>query len=209
MNAGKKKLILVVVGNLANPVLALMWAFFAVSTYMSWRQTHSIVALLLFFVNTLFAVLFVLRRSSLDVSENPKDWMITAATILLSLSLRVNGTHQIALLAVSQAVQGVSVTIILLSLTALGRSFGLIPANRGVKTGGMYSYVRHPLYAGELLFYLGFIIGNFTAFNAVVCVCILLGLNVRAAAEERLLRKDDAYSHYMEHVRFRFFPGLY
>ena len=209
MNAKHKKLAIVAAANLANPALALMWAFFAISTYMAWRQTHSVVALLLFFVNTLFAVLFVLRRPSLAVSDNPKDWMITAATILLSLSLRVNGTHNIVLLAVSQAIQGVGVAVILLSLGALGRSFGLIPANRGVKTAGMYSYVRHPLYAGEVLFYIGFICGNFTAFNAVVCTCILLGLNVRAAAEERLLRNDEAYSHYMGHVRFRFFPGLY
>jgi len=209
MNARYKKFLIVAAAGLANPALALMWTIFAISTYMGWRQTHSVVALLLFFVNTLFALLFVLRRSSLAVSDNPRDWMITAATILLSLSLRVDCTHTPALLVVSQAIQAVGVAVILLSLGALGRSFGLIPANRGVKTRGMYSYVRHPLYAGEVLFYIGFICGNFTVFNAVVCACILLGLNVRAAAEERLLRNDEAYGHYMGRVRFRFFPGLF
>ncbi|HUW32401.1 MAG TPA: methyltransferase, partial [Planctomycetota bacterium] len=176
MNANLKKTALAVASNLVNPVLALMWALFAASTYLAWRQTHSVVALLLFFVNTLFAVLFVSRRSSRAVSENPKDWMVTAATILLSFTLRVKPVSVLPLIAVSQAVQAVSVTIILFSLWALGRSFGLIPANRGVKTGGMYHYVRHPLYAGELLFYLGFLVGNFSVFNAVVCACIFLGL---------------------------------
>jgi len=209
MSPKARKAVLAVAGNLVNPVLALMWAIFAASTYLSWRQSHSIVALLLFLVNTLFAVLFVSRRGSLAVSENPKDWMITAATILLSLSLRVVGSGSIVCTALSQSIQGVGVAIILLSLSTLGRSFGLIPANRGVKTHGMYLYVRHPLYAGELLFYLGFLIGNFTPLNAVVVVCVLLGLNLRAGAEERLLKKDKTYEEYMGRVRFRFFPGLY
>ena len=209
MNPKLKKTALVVAGNLVNPVLALMWAIFAMSTYASWRQTHSVVALLLFFVNTLFAVLFVSRRSSRAVSENPKDWMITAATILLSFSLRVHPTADVVLMAPSQAIQAAAVTIILFSLSTLGRSFGLIPANRGVKTGGMYLYVRHPLYAGELLFYLGFLIGNFSVFNAVVCLCIAVGLNLRASAEERLLKQDQTYLEYMQRVRCRFIPGLY
>jgi len=209
MSANLKKTALAVASNLVNPVLALMWALFAASTYLAWRQTHSVVALLLFFVNTLFAVLFVSRRSSRAVSENPKDWMVTAATILLSFTLRVKPVSVLPLIAVSQAVQAVSVTIILFSLCALGRSFGLIPANRGVKTGGMYHYVRHPLYAGELLFYLGFLIGNFSIFNAIVCTCIFLGLNLRAHAEERLLKNDRNYLDYMQRVRFRFIPGLF
>jgi len=209
MSANLKKTALAVASNLVNPVLALMWALFAASTYLAWRQTHSVVALLLFFVNTLFAVLFVSRRSSRAVSENPKDWMVTAATILLSFTLRVKPVSVLPLIAVSQAVQAVSVTIILFSLCALGRSFGLIPANRGVKTGGMYHYVRHPLYAGELLFYLGFLVGNFSVFNAVVCACIFLGLNLRAGAEERLLKGDRSYLDYMRRVRFRFIPGLF
>ena len=209
MNPKLKKTALVVAGNLLNPVLALMWTIFAMSTYASWRQTHSVVALLLFFVNTLFAVLFVSRRSSRAVSENPKDWMITAATILLSFSLRVHPTADVLLMAASQAIQAAAVTIILFSLSTLGRSFGLIPANRGVKTGGMYLYVRHPLYAGELLFYLGFLIGNLSVFNAVVCLCIAVGLNLRAAAEERLLKQDQTYLEYMQRVRCRFIPGLY
>ena len=209
MNPKLKKTALVVAGNLVNPVLALMWAIFAVSTYATWLQTHSVVALLLFFVNTLFAVLFVSRRSSRAVSENPKDWMITAATILLSFSLRLHPTTETVAVAVSQAIQAAGVTIILFGLSTLGRSFGLIPANRGVKTSGMYLYVRHPVYAGELLFYFGFLIGNFSIFNAIVCLCIGLGLNLRAAAEERLLKQDRTYLDYMQRVRCRFIPGVY
>jgi len=202
-------MILVILANLANPVLALMWAIFAASTWMTWTRTHSPVALILFCVNTLFAVLFITRRHSVDVTNDPKDWMITAATILLSFSLRVVGPNNVIAKAVSQAMQGVGVTLIFISLTELGRSFGLIPANRGIKTHGLYSWVRHPLYAGEMVFYLGFVLGNATVFNLVVFVCIGLGLNLRAAAEERLLKKDESYAEYFNRVRFRFIPGVY
>jgi len=204
-----KRLLVVVAANLANPVLALMWAVFAASTWFTWIRTHSVVALLLFAVNTLFAVLFVIRRHSVAVTENPKDWMITAATILLSFSLRVEPVDNALLAAASQALQGMGVVIILFSLAALGRSFGLIPANRGIKTRYMYRLVRHPLYAGEIVFYLGFLLGNHRIFNAVVFAAIVIGLSLRAAAEERLLGKDTSYAEYLRRVRFRFFPGVY
>jgi protein-S-isoprenylcysteine O-methyltransferase Ste14 len=204
-----KRTLLVIGANLANPVLALMWGIFAMSTYLTWLRTHAIVALLLFFVNTLFALLFVLRRHSVEVSENPKDWMITASTILLSFTLHVQQMGNIYALAVAQAIQGIGVTVILISLVALGRSFGLIPANRDIKTHSLYSYVRHPLYTGELLFYFGFLIGNLSWFNAFIVGCIFMGLNLRATAEERLLSHDKSYVSYLETVRFRFFPKLF
>jgi len=199
----------VIAGNLVNPVLGVMWAIFAVSTWMTWSRTHSVVALLLFCVNTLFAVLFVTRRHSKAISNDPKDWMITAATILLSFSLRVAQPAGEFARVASQGIQGAAVLLILISLVALGRSFGLIPANRGVKTHSLYSWVRHPLYSGEILFYFGFVLGNLSLLNAVIFTCIILGLSVRASSEERLLKKDQTYADYLKRVRFRFFPGIY
>jgi len=209
MKPATKKALVVIAGNLVNPVLGVMWAIFAVSTWMTWSRTHSVVALLLFCVNTLFAVLFVTRRHSKAISNDPKDWMITAATILLSFSLRVAQPAGEFARGASQGIQGAAVLLILISLVALGRSFGLIPANRGVKTHSLYSWVRHPLYSGEILFYFGFVLGNLSLLNAVIFTCIILGLSVRASSEERLLKKDQTYADYLKRVRFRFFPGIY
>ncbi|NQT21530.1 MAG: DUF1295 domain-containing protein [Planctomycetes bacterium] len=209
MKPATKKALVVIAGNLVNPVLGVMWAIFAVSTWMTWSRTHSVVALLLFCVNTLFAVLFVTRRHSKAISNDPKDWMITAATILLSFSLRVAQPAGEFARVASQGIQGAAVLLILISLVALGRSFGLIPANRGVKTHSLYSWVRHPLYSGEILFYFGFVLGNLSLLNAVIFTCIILGLSVRASSEERLLKKDQTYADYLKRVRFRFFPGIY
>jgi len=194
--------------KLAGPLLALAWALFAVVSWMAWRSTGDFVVLLLFCVNTLFAVLFVCRRNSTAVTDNPKDWMVTVATVLLSFMLRVTATENVPALMASRALQAVGITIIIISLLSLGRSFGLIPANRGIKTRGLYTYVRHPLYSGEMLFYLGFTVGNASLANILLTLTIFVGLHLRARAEERLLQKDDVYTHYLRTVRFRFFPGV-
>ena len=34
---------------------------------------------------------------------------------------------------------------------SLGRSFGVVAANRGIKSRGPYSFVRHPIYLGFLV----------------------------------------------------------
>lgn len=40
----------------------------------------------------------------------------------------------------------------------LGLSFGVVAANRGVKIGGPYSFIRHPMYAGYTLSHIGLLL---------------------------------------------------
>ena len=46
-------------------------------------------------------------------------------------------------------------TITLAAKMSLRRSFGLVPANRGVKVSGAYRFVRHPMYMGGFVFFVG------------------------------------------------------
>ncbi|HZV01101.1 MAG TPA: LysM peptidoglycan-binding domain-containing protein [Planctomycetota bacterium] len=93
-----------------------------------------------------------------------------------------------------------------LGIVSLGRSWGIIPANRGVKRGGLYRFVRHPIYANYVLLY-----GNGalicanpgTVTVAIVLPFLLLG---RAILEERVLMKDPSYAEYARTVRWRFVP---
>jgi protein-S-isoprenylcysteine O-methyltransferase Ste14 len=54
------------------------------------------------------------------------------------------------------------------SLAALGRSFGFVAADRGLKTRGPYGVVRHPLYASYLLIQGGYVLQSLSVPNALV-----------------------------------------
>jgi len=193
---------------LADALLAAGWAFFAFRAFMHWRTSGSPAMLLLFAVNSLFAALFVFRRRGAVVSDDPRHWTATAATVLLSFCFR-GGEAPRWLAAAGQVGQAAGLLIVLLALASLGRSFGLVPANRGVKVSGLYRLVRHPLYGAEIIVYVSFVAGNLGLHNLLVLAGILCGLCYRAGVEESFLAQDDEYSGYLHRVRYRFIPGVY
>ena len=79
-----------------------------------------------------------------------------------------------------------------------------------VVTTGPYRFVRHPMYAGFVLFTLGttFLLGSwYGMFGAALLVVIVAR---RAVLEERVLRKElDGYAAYMTTVRYRLVPYLW
>lgn len=94
------------------------------------------------------------------------------------------------------------------SIVSLGRSFGIVPANRGIKTGGPYRLVRHPIYACYVLFDAGYVLGVPSARNVVIFLLVTLSLYVRARYEERLLRTDPRYQSYADRTTAMFVPGV-
>ena len=52
----------------------------------------------------------------------------------------------------------------------LGRSFGIVPANRGIVATGPYSIIRHPIYAGYLIAHVGFLVAHPTMWNVVILI---------------------------------------
>lgn len=97
-------------------------------------------------------------------------------------------------------------TISALALVDLWDSFSIAPANRGVKTGGMYRIVRHPMYLGYIISLWSVALAQATVWNVVICVVFLLLTLFRIALEERVLCQDEAYRDYRRRVRFRLLP---
>jgi protein-S-isoprenylcysteine O-methyltransferase Ste14 len=93
-------------------------------------------------------------------------------------------------------------------LASLGRSFGLIAANRGLKTNGLYRVVRHPVYASYVVFDAAFVLNSPSWSNALVGIGCVAALWLRARCEERVLMRDPAYRAYAERVRYRFVPHV-
>ena len=92
---------------------------------------------------------------------------------------------------------------------SLGRSFGLIPANRGIVSTGLYRLVRHPIYLGYLITHVAFVAANPTLWNLALLLTADIALLARAVCEERTLARDDAYRQYQTRVRWRVVPGLF
>lgn len=79
-----------------------------------------------------------------------------------------------------------------------------------VVTTGPYRYVRHPMYAGGILMFLGIplLLGSGYGF-ALAPIWIAL-LSFRIPIEERMLReKLDGYEEYARRVRYRLIPGIW
>ena len=89
------------------------------------------------------------------------------------------------------------------------RSFGLVAANRGIVTGGMYRFVRHPLYHSYFLGLTGFLINHFSFYNVFLLSVQLMCQLRRIKDEEGLLRKDPAYQNYMTKTPWRLLPLIY
>lgn len=89
---------------------------------------------------------------------------------------------------------------------ALGRSFGLVPANRGLVRGGPYRLVRHPIYAGYLVLQASFLLSHFTPWNAGLYAVLVALVVSRIVLEERVLARDADWTAYAGRTRFRLLP---
>ena len=89
---------------------------------------------------------------------------------------------------------------------SLGKSYGVLPMNRGLRFDGAYRLVRHPIYASYALLDLGLALGAPSARNTLVLIVALTLYALRARYEEALLLVSQAYRDYTERVRYRFIP---
>ena len=92
---------------------------------------------------------------------------------------------------------------------SLRRSFGIAPANRGVKVTGAYRFVRHPMYAGYLMVHIGIMLLMPSPVNLMIYIIGWTAQIRRLKAEEAWLGQDPAYREYMAKVRWRLVPGVF
>jgi protein-S-isoprenylcysteine O-methyltransferase Ste14 len=121
--------------------------------------------------------------------------------------LRPSALAPVPLTVLGSAIQLVGGLLVLAATLRLGRSFGIVAANRGIQTGGLYRVVRHPIYAAYVLAFGGFVLAHPTLINAEILVGWLMVQILRVCAEERLLMQDTHYATYAAQVRYRLIPG--
>jgi protein-S-isoprenylcysteine O-methyltransferase Ste14 len=92
---------------------------------------------------------------------------------------------------------------------SLGRSFGLLAANRAVKSEGAYRFIRHPIYFGYFVMHMAFLLSHFVLINLLIFTQLYIIQSLRILHEERLLSQDVAYRDYCERTKYRFIFGLF
>lgn len=165
----------------------------------------SVLLLLLF--NTFIVILAFTRRAPIDVTESPFDYVIALCgtmSPLLFIGLPAANDHFIFL-----TLQVVGICFSFVGLISLNRSFGLVPANRGIVTTGLYAHVRHPLYTGYVMLCCGFLLQNFSMRNLVAFIVFVIFESLRILLEENFLARDESYRNYMSKVRWRIIPYIW
>jgi protein-S-isoprenylcysteine O-methyltransferase Ste14 len=206
-NDGDHRLMRRAGGLLARALLVMLFGAFAWANFTHWRSTGEPSGLGITLLEGWIALMFLIRRPADAVSRNRLAWIAAPIGTFAMLLARpeAGGLPQLF----CEAVQLVGVAFALVSLTTLGRSFGLVAANRGVKTGGLYRLVRHPAYTGYLITYLGYVAENPSLRNiGLLCLGTAFQL-VRIREEEQLLSRDSTYQRYRRRVRYRLIPLVY
>ena len=192
---------------LSRAGLVCLFLFFAWANFSHWRSTGEASGLGITVVEAWVAALFVVRRQTEELSRRRLAWIAAPIGTFAMLLARPGGSGLPHWLCETVQLSGVLVAF--LSLATLGRSFGIVAANRGVKTRGPYQWVRHPAYAGYLICYLGYVAENPSVLNVALLLLSTSFQLIRMNEEERVLLLNRTYRSYREAVRYRLVPFLY
>lgn len=191
-----------------NATVAALFALLCTAHWAKGRETGEWERVVPIMVQEAIVVALVFaRRPSRTTSPRVGDWLLGVAGTVLPLLFRP-APEAGPLAWLGDPVQIAGVVLALVAIACLGRSFGLVPANRGVKTVGPYRLVRHPAYAAYLLSGAGYVLSQPRPANAAILVATILVMDLRARAEERLLAADASYDAYRRRVRWRYVVGV-
>jgi protein-S-isoprenylcysteine O-methyltransferase Ste14 len=171
-------------------------------------QTGHVTGLLLLVSELLVVVLTVVRRRATAIDRRLYVRLVAAMSIIPVFLVRPGGAP-LAPDLWTAALSGTGLLVIITGKLTLGRSFGLMPAHRGLVATGIYGIVRHPIYLGYLITHVGFLAAHPSPLNLVLLLTADTTLMVRAVCEERTLARDPEYGRYMDRVRWRILPGLF
>ena len=188
-------------------VIVALWALLAQRVYGATNPFAPLVMV----AETSVVIFVLLRRSTQAISMRLGDWLLAITATYAPLLIMPVATPDAVRVLIPAAV-GLVILGNVIQIAAklfLRRSFGIAPANRGIKTDGMYRFVRHPMYAGYALVHLGILALMPTLLNLTIYAIGWWAQILRLLAEERLLSEDPAYRDFMTKTRWRLIPGLF
>ena len=194
---------------LARGIVSGLLIALAANLLEDFQQTGRVTGLLLLASELLVAILMIFRRRTLDVDRSAVSLLLTLVSVAGPFLLRPSEVVGPIADAATVSLSGFGLLIVIAGKLTLGRSFGIIPANRGVVTAGPYALVRHPIYFGYLLTHIAFVAANPTLRNMLIVTIADAALVLRALREEQTLEKDEQYQAYCRRVSWHVVPGVF
>jgi protein-S-isoprenylcysteine O-methyltransferase Ste14 len=193
----------------STSVFATLWVYFFVDNLRAWAPAGRPVGLGPMELELVIAILYVVRRQPIAVSRARLAWTAAAIGVTGMLFARPAYDPVGGLEPLYMVLQLGGAATAVLSLLTLGRSFGIVAANRGLKTTGAYGIVRHPLYGAYLVTMAGYLLENPSVRNMIILGAVTAAQVIRITEEEKCLCADPEYRDYRRRVRFRLVPYLY
>jgi protein-S-isoprenylcysteine O-methyltransferase Ste14 len=177
-----------------------------------WANTDRHTLLLLLLSEGLTVALLLFARRAVLRDASPIAIAATALSVSFFLFFDYDGTRRFIPEWAGATLQACGMAWQVFAKVTLGRSFGVLPAARGLVTKGPYRVVRHPIYLGYLVGHVGFLLSNFSLQNLLVLALLYLAQTVRMLREEAVLGSGEqgaAYKAYCATVRWRIVPRLF
>lgn len=194
---------------ISRAAIVSLFTLLAVRLGFDFLETGRLTGLLLLASEALVVVLTVFRRPPAIVDRSLRARVLTTISLLGPMVMMPGAIAALAPEPVTVAISAAGLMVVVGGKLSLGRSFGLMPANRGVVCTGLYSVVRHPIYMGYLITHVAFLAANPTVWNVAALVTADIALMARAVCEEATLARDPQYREYLTRVRWRVVPGLF
>jgi protein-S-isoprenylcysteine O-methyltransferase Ste14 len=193
----------------ARVCVIVLFTLLSVNLLRDFLNTGRVTGLLFLASEALVVVLTVVRRRAQLVDRSFAAALTTTLSVALPPMQRASDGAAIVPDELTVIVSAIGLALVIVGKMTLGRSFGVVPANRGVVVRGPYEFVRHPIYTGYLIIHIAFLAANPSLWNFAMILVADVALIFRALMEERVLSADETYQGYCQRVGWHLVPGVF
>ncbi|MBI4484692.1 MAG: isoprenylcysteine carboxylmethyltransferase family protein [Acidobacteria bacterium] len=194
---------------LARAIVIVLLGLLSVNLLGDFLRTGHLTGLLLLASEALVILFTLIRRRAHAIDRSAAAAAATMVSVAGPPLLRVSEVPGLVPDMVTVWLSATGLALVIAGKLTLGRSFGIVPANRGVVASGPYNLIRHPIYAGYLITHAAFLMAHPRPRNIAIVLIADTALIVRALIEERVLAGDVDYQAYCKRVEWHLVPGVF
>jgi protein-S-isoprenylcysteine O-methyltransferase Ste14 len=191
---------------LCNVIVAAFLCLFVATNLKAYFATQNIGYGLVAFNESLYVLFYIVRRRAVASSLSPLDWGTAFSATFIGTLLRPAAPLYLTFGTILIAI-GTILNII--SVSYLNRSLGTVPAERTIKTHGIYRFIRHPMYSSDIISLIGYFLANLSFANFGIVVCNTILQIVRLNREELFLSRNSTYKKYTDTTKWHLLPFIY